>query len=333
MGILPREERLVYFSPLRPSDLQLANPEAPIAPFEKAQCRLPTRKYFDGIDSHYPFLWRAINDASVTEQEHFLDYLAHASINMHASLIDDFGDVALIKTSVAYAKALAEIGLFQCCKGRLDDAYLVLRQSSIKDMIRIGRTALISLRKVLINLTNDQDYLLGKNFSLLDSPLREVARALVLSEPRFYEGLIDPKKFDVRFFSSLTDLNLSIKAVNEIKFRALLVGPKILGCTEAMLKHHATLSHATIYARFLVNGFLKERDPLSSLSPKEILTLFNAPGRLREDFVIFSKKFAHELGNKLGESGYEVTHAHEISLSFSTLVLIQMEQNHRLLLD
>lgn len=333
MGILPREERLVYFSPLRPSDVQLSSLETPIATFETSQCRLPTRKYFDGVESHYPFLWRAINDASVKEQEQFLDYLAHASINMHASLIDDFGDVALIKTSVAYAKALAELGLFQCCKGLVDDAHKVLRQSSIKDMIRIGRTALISLRKVLVNLTKDQDYLLGKNFSLLDSPLREVARALVLSEPRFYEGLTDPKKFDLRFFSSLADLNLSVKAVNEIKFRSLLMGPKILGCNESMLKNHTTLSHATIYARFLVNGFFKACDPLGSLSPKEILTLFSEPGRLVEDFVMFAKKFAQELGNKLADNGYEMTHAQELSLSFSTLVLIQMEQNHRLLLD
>ncbi len=53
-----------------------------------------------------------------------------------------------------------------------------------------------------------------------------MARALKLSEPRFYEGLLDLSKFEVRFFSTLVELNASLKAVHELRFRAQFLGPR-----------------------------------------------------------------------------------------------------------
>jgi hypothetical protein len=333
MGILPREERLGFFATIRAGDLKLADTVPPIRAFDSAQCHLPTRKFIDHMDKRYPFLWQAINDGSHEEQSYYLDYLAHASINMHASLLDDFGDADLIKLSVAYAKTLAELGLVQATKGQVDLAYKVLRNNSIKDLIRLGRTSLVNLRKVLLSLTKDESYLLGENFSLLDSPLREVARALVLGEPRFYEGLLDPKKLGLRFFSSLSDLNAAIMAINEIKFRALLNGPTILGCTQAMLTEHKDLGHGNIYGRYLVNRFFKHENPLANIAPREILSIFGTENRLNDDFTAFAKNLSEELAHKLAEQDYyDLPKALELSHNFSTTVLIQMEQNNRLLL-
>ncbi|MCA9507873.1 MAG: hypothetical protein KC505_05580 [Myxococcales bacterium] len=335
MGILPREERLVFFAPLSANQLKSLDAscnEEGSKNFNQT-LEIATKAFLDEFDDNYPFLQQAFNDASQKERQYFLDSLAYISINMHASLIDDFGDTSLIKSSASYVKSLLELGLFQACQGSIENAYKILLDNPIRDVIRVGRTSLTNLRKLLLSLKNSENYLMGDTFIRLDSPLREVAQALVLAEPRFYEGLLDANKFEVRFFSSLSDLNLTLKAVNEIKFRSLFIGPQILGCTNDMLKNNFTLSHASIFARFLVNSFFGHHNHLAEISSKEMLRLFAKPGCLDKDFVIFAKNFTEKLADKLIDGNhYETDMAIRLSQNFSTLVLIQMEQNYQLLL-
>lgn len=330
LGILPREERLEFFAPISLNNIKKESQS--LVPFDNSACQLVARPYIGDIDQRYPFLWHAINHCEHAEQSAYLDYLAHASINIHASLCDDFGDAKLLKISAEYTKALVELGLMQASDGDLHKASIVLKANSIKKLLRLGRTSLVAMRKLLRNLTKDDAYLLGENFSLLDSPLREVARALCLSEPRFYQGLIDANKFDVRFFSSLQDVNATLMAINEIKFRALFVGPKGIGLNSEDLRHHKETSYGALYARFLIKEFLA-KEQLFKLSVNEIESLFSAPQRLRDDFVVHAKKISAGIAQQLTDSGhYERQRALDLAHNFSTTVMIQLEQNHVLLL-
>ncbi|HXW60234.1 MAG TPA: DUF6178 family protein, partial [Myxococcota bacterium] len=210
---------------------------------------------------------------------------------------------------------------------------MVLRANDMRSMIRVGRTALVNLRVVLRNTLHDKSLLMGENFLRADSPLREVARALMLPEPRFYEGLLNPKKLTIRFFSSLNELNATVKAMNELRFRAKLVGPEILGCNEAMLENHPTLSHANIYARYLINDFVHNSDPLGAINAADLKRVIGPNNQLKDDFIRHAKKYANALGHKFFEhSSLSLEQALEMTNNFSSAVLIRLEQNPILLL-
>jgi len=222
--------------------------------------------------------------------------------------------------------------LVQASNGKLDQGIELLRANNMQSMIRLGRTALVNLRKLLRGALLDKTYLLGENFDWADSPLREMARVLMLSEPRFYEGLVDAKKLTVRFFSNLAELKATLNAVHELQFRAKLIGPEVLGCNEEKLKDHKELAHANIYARYLVNSFLKNSDPLGAINTKDLKSILK-DHTLSDEFVAFAKKYANTLGHKLFDhSSYNLTQALELTNNFSSAVLIQLEQNPALLL-
>ncbi len=331
LGILPREERLEFFAPIALS--AIAKNTQANSTLQPLECRLATRPYVDDIDPRYPFLRQAISECEHAEQAAFLDYLAHASINLHASLVDDFSDAKLLKITAEYTKALVELGLAQACDGNIYKASLILKANSIKKLVRLGRTSLVTMRKILVSLTKDENYSIGKDFSFLDSPLREVAKALSLSEPRFYAGLIDAKKLDVRFFSSLIEVNATLMAINEIKFRALFMGAKGLGLSEKDFLCHPESSHGSVYARYLVNKYLG-KEPTTKLSFDEVESIFSAPQRLHDDFVALSKKLSSAIAQRLADNDcYELEKARTLAHNFSTTVLVQLEQNHRLLLS
>ena len=325
MGILPREERLEYFSPLNLSALkQKAPPSTLLLNPENSQNQLPMHKIASHIGDRYAFLKQAISDSRIEEKQIFFDALAHASLNMHASWSGDFGDQEEMITSAEYVKTLCEYGLAQATQGQLDRSTNILRNYGIKILIRLGRTALVNLRKLLV--TNDESFLFGDDFAYADTPLREVARALKLSEPRFYEGLLDVTKFEVRFFGTLLELNASLKAVHELRFRAQFLGPRVVGITPAMLKNYPSLSHAHIYARYLLNTYLKNSDTLSRLD-YAVITHVNKP-----DFETWSKELTDKLAQKMAANcHYDLAQAQERAAHFLSALLIQLEQNPELL--
>ncbi len=314
LGLLPRDERLAFFATISPGQLTGAQP----VKLEKTHGSFLIKSLSENISSAYPFLQRGIAQCSADEQASLLDYLSYITINMHASLTHDFGDREQMAETANYTKALGEIALMQITQGDINQAHEVLRANSLKNIIRLGRTSLVNLRRLLQAKMRDDDYLLGPDFCYLDSPLREVARALCLSEPRFYEGLLDPKKLTLRFFSHINDIDATLKAVNEIKFRSLLLGPKYLGCTKEMLKQHHSISHAQIYGRFLVNSYL-DKTMLADISTHDLKKISS------KEFNAFAKSQAHSLSERLS---YDAERIH----NFSTSVLILLEQNYALLL-
>lgn len=334
MGILPRDERLAYFATLNVGQLNKGETKtAPFVPESEGTTSSPLMPYVNRLGEKYPFLQAAIAGSSEIEAKGYLDSLVHASLNMHASLSGNFGDSHAMLHTVEYVKTLAEFGLAQASGGRLQQGTTLLRANGVRNMIRLGRTALVNLRKLLRTALNDPSFLMGEDFNRADSPLREMARVLMLAEPRFYEGLLNAKKLTVRFFASLLELNATLRAVHELRFRAKLVGPEVLGCTLGMLKDHPTLAHANIYARYVLNAFLCKNDPLDDISGRELKRVI-VNGTLNDDFVAFAKKYANDLGHKLSEiTGQNLDQALEMTNNFSSAVLIQLEQNPILLLS
>lgn len=216
MGILPREERLAYFSRL-----------------EKLEPKKhQTVENIININNNENFL--TVQEINNTESN-----LIYHIQNMHMDLLGDFADEEKIHLTARYVKLLIDLGLGD--KEKLSDY-------DIKDVIRFGRTYLLKLKSMILAIKNDNKYLLGENFSLLDSPLCEVARGLIKPEPLYYEGLLDVKKLTFRFFQNINEVNASLQAVLEIKFRSLLLGSLGFLVGQKDIKS-AKITHSTLLAQ------------------------------------------------------------------------------------
>ncbi|HXW53478.1 MAG TPA: DUF6178 family protein [Myxococcota bacterium] len=330
LGILPTDERLIYFSTVSPSEIRHALAQSP-KPLGQPENTLPIKAVNQKIDERYPYLLKALAQVSPERVERLWYEVNHAFVNMYASLSGDFGDREHMNQVGDYVKFLLDLGLLQHCQGQKEMAAESLNKASGKLLIRFGRTTLVNLRKRLIEKTKDINYIFGSDFCHGDLPLREVAQALSLAEPRFYEGLTDAKKLTVRYFLRLNDLNATINAVNELIFRAELVGKNGVGFTSDALKAHSHLSHASILARSLVNRFRGETDLLASISENVIKEIFSDQGRLKKEFVKTANSFmqAWSLTRLPQHNAQEIE---EKNRHFLSSVLIQLEQNWRLVI-
>ena|SRR5579871_1687757 len=332
LGILPEDERLEYFSPLTPYDMKrvfLATDEK--VPWQKAP--VPVKTFCKDIDVRHPYLKAALLGASFERQEAFWSEVSHAFINMYATLSGDFGDREHLGQVGDYVKFLLELGLFHRCQGQLAAAASSLEQSSGKYLIRFGRTMLVTMRKRLTEKAKDPSYVFGHNFCHADSPLREVALALSVGEPRFYEELLDVKKLTVRYFSTLTDFNATALAINELIFRGGLVGKIGLDNIAESLKTHKHWSHANILAHCLVNSFLGQGDLLDPIKEETAAKIFEPDGGLTEEFKQAATEFFRSLEEKLRlDSTANAKEISERCQHLLTALLIQFEQNWRLLI-
>lgn len=312
LGVLPREERLMFFAPLSIKALQK---KAPAREMEATTSLSVVAKDF----INYPFLYRASVDC--LNQEDLMQGLSHVAMNMHASLWGDFGDKNKIYETSSYVKFLVELGLMQLCDGDMSHCGKMIDEYLISQIIRVGRTSLINLRKRLVDKIKDAQFMFGAKFSMLDSPLKEVASALILPEPRYYEGLLDVKKLTVRFFDHPKELSATIEAVNEILFRAEFIGL----IANSRLIH---LSHSAALAHHLIINFLGEDVPKSQWQK----LLFN--DGLCKDFTSFARNMVSELSIELKKiSIHQPEHIDQRVNSFLNSILIQLEKNWSLLMD
>lgn len=333
MGILPRDERLAYFSTITLAEVKRTKKHESL-PHVRAHSSFPLLAQVERLNNKHPFLYAALAKSSSEEALTYTDNLVHASINMHASLSSNFGDNKELIQTIEYIKTLADYGLAQATNGQPDEAYAILRANSIKNMIRLGRTALVNLRRIMHNALSDHSLLLGKNFERADSPLREVARALSLPEPRYYEGLTNPKKLTVRFFDALDELNATLKATHELRFRAKLIGSEVLGVSLDDLNKYPTLSHANIYARYLINSFVGNDILLSAINKKDLERVIDKNNHIKDEFLSYTKKYAKDLAYKLSNNSfYNIEESLNLTQNFNNIVLIQLEQNKDLLLS
>lgn len=332
-GILPREERLEFFAPLSSAEIKRIFSQRPVMNFTAPENPLPVRVLVRQIDDKYPYLKAALAAFLYETKETFWQGFIHAGINMHASLSGDFGDREEMAKGYDYVKFLAELGLFQACAGHIDTAAETLKRSSPKYFIRLGRTTLTGLRRRLLSKTMDASHLFGPDFCYADSPLREVARAICLSEPRYYEGLLEQQRLTVRFFSTPSEVYATVRAVNELIFRAALMGSAGLGCTEESLAKRSALSHAGIFARSISNGYLGIAEPLADIGGERARKLFDKDQKLVADFKDFARGHGERLAAKLAlASGQDLQPMLEKTANFTTAVLIQLEQNWQLLM-
>jgi hypothetical protein len=319
-GILPPIERLSYFSRVSKDDIKkivTGNFGAP----RYGENLLPTIFHERKIESSHIFLRAALEkDGGILD---FWPSFMHAVANMHASLSGDFGDREEILKTASYVKFLLDLGLFQCGQGKTEQC--AFHNYSMKFLIRVGRTALLNLQKRINSLPPLINDVLGKNFCHLDSPLREVALALTLAEPCYYEGLISSKKLVVRYFSNLTELQGVVAALNEIIFRGEFVALG-LGITKGDLSNRTHLSQANLFARTLINQYQKNSDPLADINESATRS-FILLGVFHEDFLAFADSFtnkaAHALIAKSNRDEGVMTSAH----NFKNAVLSQISQN------
>lgn len=325
LGILPRVERLEFFAPLSVRDIFQTVQSKDTLPSTKSVVKIIDQNLTD----KYAFLKAALKELTHNQKERFWQELSHAAVNMHASLSRDFGDIDELNHVCDYVKFLSELGLFQACRAQLDKAASTLAQTSAKHLIRLGRTALLALRKRLL-VSAKNNALLGNNFCHADSPLREVARALCLAEPRYYEGLLQPQKLTVRFFASKGELNVTAKAINELIFRAQLMAN--LGIDEKVLAQYKELSHGNIFTRFLINKYFSAGHLWEQPSPQMMEQLFDKDNKLVPKFIDFAKELTKQLSIDSPTLEAESS-AEEHALNFLTVILVQLEQNWQLAIN
>lgn len=326
-GILPREERLEYFSSVSMGDIKKVvalRPKPSTLYQENVSHVVLVPK---NIGHNFPFLQASLANCSDGMKNDFWQSLMHAVANMHASLSGDFGDQKAMVDTSDYVKFLLELGIFQCCHGRLEDAGQVIGHYTIKFLIRLGRTMLTNTRKRLQANTADASNLFGHDFCHVDSPLREVAHAINMTEPCYYEGLLSPKKLSVRYFSSLSELRATNEAITEMIFRAKLLGTGGLLLSTDMAEPTPThLSHANILARGLINAYQARRDFFADLSAAQVKEIFDGES-LAKAFEDFAEAFVKKLAERLVPESQD---ALERAMNFKTVVLIQLTQNWRL---
>jgi hypothetical protein len=330
MGILPREERLSYFSPLTIADIKrLAQPITEHA-FCNETTLLPMALIKTEPHKDCPFLTRALFEASDETKERFWQALVFATSNMHASLSGDFGDrESMIQTS-NYIKFLIEAGLFQITNGKPELAGYALKHHSAQLLIRLGRTLVVTLRKRLTTNT-DEAFLVGHDFCHVDSPLRECAKALMLAEPRYYDGLASSKELTVRYFASLHDVNITMAAITELLFRARFCGKDGLGFTAYACKKLSHLSHANMLARALINAYLKKDHPLGEVVVTDLHQIFGGAD-LNAQFIDFAHNMVTAIAKRLKRDDHDDEQAlHDKAHNFKNAVLIQLTQNKALI--
>lgn len=328
-GILPREERLEYFASLYPSDIKKylgASVKQVHVPHDNI---FPVPVAVNKSDRDFLFLLTALEHASEQQRENFSMALMHAVTNMHATLSADFGDSEAINETARYVKFLINLGIFQICDGNISAATTILDQYPARLLLRLGRGVLVSVRKRLRSCIGDA-HLFGRDFCYVDSPLREVARALSLPEPCYYEGLLSPKKLTVRHFTNLNELQATIEAVNEMVFRSLVMGQHGLAITTAELEGRGHLSHANMLARVFANTSLDRADRLQEITASEATQLF-ANVASKEMFENNADVVMQSLVEKIVvASGGEPQTIEMRCTNFKNAVLTQIAQNWQL---
>lgn len=290
MGILPADERLQLMAPLQLAQLKKRAIHAAVKdPELSVHMLLPAQK-----EDHHSFLKVALGSLSNEDLARFDLSFQHVAINLHASLQGDFADREAMKNTAAYAKTLIEYGLLQITNGQHAFGKDAIEQYRLIDILRVGRTALLTLRKNVLALLKSPIFLVGPNFTLADSPLREVAISLCQKEPLYFDGLLQPNLLTDRYFGTVEELLATTKAVQELKFRAHLIGAKgvdyNLAGTE---KDTALLSHSSIFTEYLINTFYK-RAKFSPLTQKDIEGIFENK-RLLPVFVAHCRKMGAQL--------------------------------------
>lgn len=324
LGLMPREERLEFFSSLSIHEVRKiinhnANQE------HNNNIYLSPSPY--AKDNKYPLLKSLFLLLSDQEKQAFDIRIRHITLNMHASLNGDFGEQKSIKLTGEYVKFLCELALMQLNNHDLNEN---IKHVDPKYLVRLGRTSLLAMRKRLYQASFDHNIVLGKNFALVDTPLRELAKAISLPEPRFYDGLIDPNKYDVRYFASIHDIKASMDAINEIIFRGQFIGIKGLGFSVDNLSE-LNLSHASIIARTLINKYLENKNLLTKITTD---SLIKNNDRLHDKFIQSSRQYVDDISTLLTkDSNNDFLDINNKAHRLLNAIFAQLEQNSSLLLN
>jgi hypothetical protein len=329
LGILPPEERVEFFAPLSQTEIKKILFNKPLAISSPiTHSALPTLFMGKSIENRFIFLHTALANCESAHQEVFFNDLMHVFINMHASLSGNFGAREELAKVSEYIKFLADMGLAQLCKGDINKAAVVITQWPAKYFIRLGRSVLLGLQKRL-RAKVSQRVFFGPNFQALDSPLREVAKALNLREPQYYEGLLEPQKLGIRLFYSLHEISATINAVDELIFRAYLVS--CLGFNDQILTKYPQLSHSNMYARSMINSYFGNKDYLVALPYESMRKIFDEEHRLKNEFKLFAKTFTKNIIKNF-ISDFTLEEIINRADKFLITLFIQLEQNWQLLI-
>ncbi len=319
-GVLSREENLILLAEITPKLLTKL-------PSNKALTSSSLTKFSNPAPDKYIFLKAALLNLEASEVTYFQDLISHLGLNFHSLLSQDFDDREKIKESLVYTSFLIDLGLWRISKGDIKAAQQNLLDYGPKQLLRLGRSILTTLRKSSFAMLNDDNLLLNKAFECADSPLREVAKAVCSKEPLYYEGLLDARKLTAGYFNSHEQLQASIIALKELRNRSLILGPKCLGIT----KENTILNHSTMFARVIINRFLKKTPELNEITSKDLTIIFSDENKtkLSNSIKDFFYKQSDELWNKLNKNNHEYDISKQNIYDFVTTIVIKLEQNYQ----
>lgn len=334
-GILPKEESLELLAPLSVHQLR-SMPSSIFSEQKSNNGPFLVKSFHMPFDESLAFIKEALEKMNEEQRNFIKDSLAHTSLNIHFLLNNDISCVQSIRHTCNYVSFLLDLGVFRACQGKKDDAHLVVQKYGVKQLIRLGRSLLLNLRELCFSLLKDEKFFTGDKFHLVDSPLREVIKSVCSKEPLFYEGLLHPQKLTQKYFTSHAELNAVLMAINETKFRSMLVSPNVLGLDFTKIDLQ-TLSHSALLARVLLNEYLEKTDTLGPLHNEDFDQIFVSfasfikEHTLKEEVKIFFKDSEKMLLQKLDHAVPNHNFSSEKIQNFISTIMIKLEQNYHAL--
>lgn len=175
---------------------------------------------------------------------------------VHMAIVGDYSDPEQIERTGAETLNFIDMALGYLSRGDQAQLPQLLVQLGPQMLFKVGHSLALRLRLKMQKIRRHPVFALeGDRLKQLDAPLFEIAQGLLMPEPLFYHGLLDAKRVDYAPFSSLTELSMAAQAVNEICFRAALVGPKCLG-----LSSEPPMTHGHMLKVYL-NNKLESLEP------------------------------------------------------------------------
>ena len=324
-GILSQEENLVLLSDINLKQLVKNN-----FVINNSQSLIASPYNFS-LDK-YVFLKSAFKDLNMEEANYYSEMISHIGINFHSLLSNNFGDKQEIKNTLSYSGFLIDLGLWRITQSNLSLSSQCLKEYGLQQLLRFGRSMLTALRKSAFFMLKDDNLLLNQAFSCADTPLREVAKAICSKEPLYYDGLLDANKFSVSYFTSHIQVQESIKALKELQYRSLILGPHGLGFTKSLFEEnkHLVLTHTNMMATVLINRYLHNPDfhVLNNLDVENIFADKNH-NKLKQEVIIYIKNHVNMLYKLLSNNAAQYAVSKDVVENFLNIILIKIEQNYQ----
>ncbi len=227
---------------------------------------------------------KALDDVGADRVRH---ELMLTSNRVHIADGQDTGDSDALKATARHVMTTAGIGLAYLAAGDEARAVVVLAQTNVLHLFRVGHSLSLKLRTELKTRTAKiGSGLNGRGLLRLDAQRREVVAGFLRVRPLLFAGLIDERRVDYRPVESLAELAAAAAALTEAAFRAALL--ERLGATDDQFTDvdDAELpSHSALLAAWLSRASADHDTALAALDDT-VRAFAPLPGAVDGDAVV-----------------------------------------------